>query len=390
MNQRCICTSVVCLLLAVACAAARAEDVYFPGPGESWEHRLAETVGMLPDKLTAAVRFAEGHEANWLRDLQAQIENDGASEPYPGVLGDIKPRAGPSGVIVRQGYIVAEWGDPERVEMSFGLANSYLSTLAGLAIDRALIGDVDEPLWKSVRDTGFDSPRNSQVTWRMLLNQTSEWEGTLWDKPDLADRRRGYQRTLRPPGTFWENNEVRANRLALSLQRIWTKPLPQVLQAEVMDPIGASTTWQWRGYRNSYLQIGGFAVQVVAGGSHWGGGLWASAQDHARLGYLMLRRGNWAGRRILSERWIDQATSPAESAPYYGFMWWLNDARKLLPSAPESSVFALGAGGNMIWIDADHDLVVVAPGWTSRSSIFSCKRCCNPCRNDGARRAPFV
>jgi hypothetical protein len=40
-------------------------------------------------------------------------------------------------------------------------------------------------------------------------------------------------------------------------------------------------------------------------------------------------------------------------------MWWLNSARKVVPSAPESSFFALGSGGNVIWIDPDHDLVVV-------------------------------
>ena len=90
---------------------------------------------------------------------------------------------------------------------------------------------------------------------------------------------------------------MRVNRLALSLLRVWNNPLPVVLKEEIMDPIGASDTWVWHGYRNSYVQLNGRAVQSVSGGSHWGGGLWASTRDHARFGYLFLRNGNWNGGR---------------------------------------------------------------------------------------------
>jgi len=312
------------------------------------------------DKVAEAARFAQSHEVNWSRQLQLQIEKDVAQEPYPLVLGETKERGGPAGMIVRRGYIVAEWGDVNRVDMSFSVAKSYLSTLAGLAIDRGLINSVHDPMWKYVQDGGFDSPHNSRITWHMMLNQTSEWEGVVWDKPDVADRRRGYGRRLEQPGAFWEYNDVRVNRLALALLKVWNKPLPQVLKEDVMDPIGASDSWVWHGYRNSYVQLGGRAVQSVSGGSHWGGGLWASTRDHARFGYLFLRNGAWDGRQIISRRWVQMATTPCDIAPQYGYLWWLNSGRATVPSAPESSFFALGSGGNVIWVDPRHDLVVVA------------------------------
>lgn len=347
------------LLGLLALTPAQSGEIYYPGPGDQWDRRAPHAVGMDPDKLAEAVKFAQGHEVNWSRDLRAQIEADVAKEPYPQVLGEAKERGGPAGMIVRHGYIVAEWGDVDRVDMSFSVAMSYLSTIAGLAVDRGLIKDVNDPLWKYVEDGGFDSPHNSKITWRMMLNQTSEWEGVLWDKPDVADRRGGYGRRLEEPGTFWEYNEVRVNRLALSLLRVWHKPLPQVLKESVMDPIGASDTWVWYGYRNSYTDLDGRAVQSVSGGSHWGGGLWASTRDHARFGYLLLRNGSWNGLQIISERWVQMATTATDVAPQYGYLWWLNTGRRTVPSAPESSFFALGSGGNVIWIDRDHDLVVV-------------------------------
>src|SRR3546814_20805257 len=82
-----------------------------------------------------------------------------------------------------------------------------------------------------------------------------------------------------------------------------------------MDPIGASDTWQWHGYRNSYYEIDGRVMQSVPGGSHWGGGLWIDSRDHARFGYLILRRGGWAGRRTLPDGWIAALRAPPPVNP---------------------------------------------------------------------------
>jgi CubicO group peptidase (beta-lactamase class C family) len=345
---------------------------YFPGPDERWERRAPERVGMDPDLLAAAVEFTTRHETPWSRDLHAVLSDNNRGEGPPGaIIGPVRPRGGVNGLVLRHGYIVAEWGETRRVDMIFSAAKSYLATLAGLALDRGLIRDLDDPVRASVDDGGFDPPHNSKITWRHLLQQTSEWEGTLWGKPDSVDHNRtvggvrwdtpakGERRELREPGTHWEYNDVRVNRLALALLRRWERPLPEVLRQDIMDPIGASESWEWHGYENSYVTIGGRSVQSVSGGGHWGGGLWISSRDHARCGYLHLRRGRWRERQLLSERWLDTMTEPAAANPLYGCLWWLNTGRALYPSAPASSYFALGAGRNLLWIDPEHDLVAV-------------------------------
>jgi CubicO group peptidase (beta-lactamase class C family) len=149
------------------------------------------------------------------------------------------------------------------------------------------------------------------------------------------------------------------NLLAYSLLHVWRRPLPQVLKEEVMDPIGASNTWRWHGYRNSMVSIDGIEMQSVSGGGHWGGGFFISSRDHARLGLLYLRRGAWNNRRLLSEKWIKDATTPVPVRPDYGNMWWLNTGRKRYPSAPATNFFAVGSGTNIIWVDPDHDIMAV-------------------------------
>ena len=346
-------------LCALGGAAGAQTARYFPPPGDAWERRAPAAVGMDSAAVAAAVAFALANEINWSLDMAEQLRTSTAQEPYPEILGPLMNRGHQNGIIVRNGYIVAEWGDTRRLDMTFSVAKSYLSTVAGIAFDRGLIPNLDEPVGRTVRDGGFDSPHNAGITWRMHLTQTSEWEGTLWDKPDAADRRRGRDRALNEPGTFWEYNDVRVNRLALSLLRLFRQPLPEVLEREIMDPIGASDTWVWHGYRNAFVEIDGQRMQSVSGGGHWGGGVWANTRDHARFGYLMLRRGNWSGKQLVSERWIAQATTPTPLRPVYGFMWWLNTGGQQFAAASHRSYFALGAGGNAIWIDPEHDLVVV-------------------------------
>ncbi|MEL6923066.1 MAG: serine hydrolase [Bacteroidota bacterium] len=136
-----------------------------------------------------------------------------------------------------------------------------------------------------------------------------------------------------------------------------------------MDPIGATRKWRWLGYENSWILMDGAAVQVVSGGGHWGGGMFINAYDQARFGYLTLNRGRWKDRQILSEKWVQMALTPTSVKKDYGFMnWFLNTNRERLPSAPASSFFHLGAGTNMVYVDPEHDLVVVAR-WLDRRAM---------------------
>ena len=334
----------------------------------SWSARDPESVGVNRAQLDAAIAWANEHETDFGPDIPTELATDPINDhPDNDIVGPTKVRAGVNGVVVRDGYQIASWGDFNRVDMTFSVAKSYLATMAGLAWDRGMIPDLDAPVLDLVADEVFESARNRKITWRMLLQQTSEWEGVLWEKRDLADRRKGRDRALRDPGTFWEYNDVRVNLLAYALLKLWREPLPRVLRREIMDPIGASPTWEWHGYRTSWTTMDGLNMQSVSGGGHWGGGVWASSLDHARFGQLFTANGSWGDRQIISTEWIDAMTEPCPLNESYGFMWWVNQNRELFPSAPSTSYFALGKGANIIWIDPDLGLTSVVR-WIDRDA----------------------
>jgi CubicO group peptidase (beta-lactamase class C family) len=282
--------------------------------------------------------------------------------------------------------------------MTFSITKSFLSTTVGLAFDRGLIPDLNAPVHRMMAPvlpistltahgryaaehfgepkflTPFATEHNRRISWDHLLRQTSDWEGTLWGKPEWADRpardAAEWLRTERhAPGSQYEYNDVRVNVLALAALNVWRRPLPEVLREGIMDPIGASSTWRWYGYESSWVVIDGRAIESVSGGAHWGGGMFISGRDLARFGHLMLRNGRWNDRQLISEEWLRAASTPTPAQPGYGFMnFFLNTGREFLPSAPESAIAHMGAGTNMVYVDRENDLVIVAR-WIERSAL---------------------
>lgn len=333
---------------------------YYPPPGERWERRAPSAVGMDTERLARAVAYAQANETDFPRDFATQARIFGRP------LGPLPlQRGGTSGVILRHGYIVAEWGDTRHIDPTYSAAKSFLSTLLGLAIDRGLIGDINEPVRQRISDGGYDSPHNAPITWKHHAQQASEWQGEMWGKnsdfvgePEFGEGRHS-ARALQSPGALFEYNDVRINRLALSLLRVWKRPLTDVLNKEVMRPIGASQTWRWIPYPNALADVEGTQMPSVTGGTRWGGGLWIDARDEARFGLLFLRQGRWKDKQLVSQAWVKDATTPSKTNSAYGYLWWLNTDGKLWPGTPVSCFAAVGFGGNTIWIDPDDDLVVV-------------------------------
>jgi CubicO group peptidase (beta-lactamase class C family) len=335
----------VCLAAALASLAglAAAAPVYFPPPGE-WARKAPAELGMDPALLAAAVASARAHETERAIDFSDQERTFGT------LLGSMPSRrAHTNGVVIYKGFVVAEFGDTAFVDPTYSVAKSMLSTVAAVALRDGKIASLADPVGKQVRDGGYDLPQNAPISWQHHLQQESEWQGAMWGKQadfvgaaafGAGERK---PRAPQPAGALYEYNDVRINRFALSLLRVLGKPVPDVFQDEVMGPIGASNSWKWVPYHNSYVDIDGRRTASVSGGTRWGGGMWINSWDMARFGYLWLRGGAWAGKQILPPAYVSAALTPGAHGPDYGYLWWLNTKGKNFPGLPANAFGALGA-----------------------------------------------
>ncbi len=361
-------------------------STYFPERNR-WEHLAPLAVGFDTVKLQQAIQFAIDQETTNPRSMEQSHYQTFGREPFGEAVGPLKDRGAPTGLIIYKGYIIAEWGEPSRVDMTHSVTKSLLSTVVGLAVDRGMIRSVQDTVYPYVApiqlyEPGqrfdkaerfgqstllnlFATPHNRSITWDNMLRQTSAWEGTLWGKPDWADRPatnpNEWLTAPRPkPGTAYEYNDVRVNALALATLNVWRRPLPQVAREYIMDPIGASASWRWFGYDNSFVVLDGQIMQSVSGGGHWGGGLMINAYDMARFGYLIMNKGKWGDKQLISESWIQMASTPTPVKTDYGFMnYFLNTDKKFMPNAPASAIAHIGNGVNAVVMLPEQDLVIV-------------------------------
>jgi CubicO group peptidase (beta-lactamase class C family) len=383
------------MLLLGICFTTNAQiKTYYP-TADNWEKKTPTSFRIDSAILNQAINYAIGHETKFPKNLTLSQAMQFGKEPFSDPIGPMASRGPSSGVIVYKGYIIAEWGNPNAVEMVNSVTKSMLSTVVGLAVDKGLIHSIEDKVYpymppielaEAQNTTNqnpiatnsfiypFETAHNRKISWEHLLRQTSDWEGVLWGKPDWADRPsdKSEEWTTRKrfePGTTYKYNDTRVNALALAATTVWRASLPEVLRTQVMQPIGASNTWAWTGYKNAWIVLDGKMIQSVSGGGHFGGGLFINAYDMARFGLLTLRKGNWNGKQIIAESWIKKSTTPTSVQTGYGFMnYFLNTDRKMYPSAPASAFTHIGNGTNAIYVDTENDIVAVIK-WMDDKSI---------------------
>jgi CubicO group peptidase (beta-lactamase class C family) len=384
----------VLFLLCIGVTATAQVKTYFP-PADNWERKTPTSLRIDSSLMHQAIQYALTHETKFPKNLMLTQAMQFGKEPFSDPIGPMADRGPSSGVIVHKGYIIAEWGNANAVEMVHSVTKTFLSTVVGLAVEKGLIRSINDKVYPylppiEVVNTPitsdqnpinqisfiypFDTEHNRKINWEHLLRQTSDWEGVLWGKPDWADRpsdkpEEWTTRKRFEPGTVYKYNDTRVNALALAATTVWRKPLPEVLREQVMQPIGASNTWAWTGYKNAWIVLDGKIIQSVSGGGHFGGGLFINAYDMARFGLLTLRNGNWNGKQIISEDWIKKSKTPNSINIGYGFMnYFLNTDKKMYQSAPNTAYAFLGNGTNAIYVDQEHDLVVVIK-WMDDKSV---------------------
>jgi len=244
------------------------------------------------------------------------------------------------------------------------VSKSVTSALIGIAKHNKAPLDLDAavlPLFEGFRTRGNDS-RWGALTLRHLLTMTSgiEWDETTVEYTDPKNSCAAMegsenwvqfvldQKMAAEPGKGFVYNSGVTELLGQILKNATGKDPDAYAGKHLFGPLGIEG-WYWK--------------KTPAGLSDTEGGLYLTARDLAKIGYLYLKDGVWEGKRILPEGWVSESTSPAVVAGrerQYGFQWWL------LPYQGSKSAWAaaaLGYGGQFLFVVPEYDLVAVFTGW---------------------------
>jgi CubicO group peptidase (beta-lactamase class C family) len=290
-------------------------------------------------------------------------------------------------VIIRRGYLVAEWHEngagPETCFNIHSCTKSLTGTAYGILFDEARRGriaravDLDTPAYAHIpAGHPLTDPRKARITLRHLLSMSSGIPGesigvygvrtapgvnpfaaALGFRPALA-RDTGAEvwvsQLTAEPGSRWDYCDPAFAHLSLAFREIAGQELAQFMGERVFQPIGIEgLTWETLG-----MDDGGFGEHTNPfSGAH------VSARELARIGYLMLRGGAWAGQALVPPWWIALSTQTSQAANRrYGLTWWANTHGTLWPAAPRDAFSALGYNTNLCTVIPALDLVIVRVG----------------------------
>jgi CubicO group peptidase (beta-lactamase class C family) len=279
-------------------------------------------------------------------------------------------------VVVRDGKLAGEWyfrgTGPNTTQDVFSASKSFASTLVGIAQDDGdlRIGESASkwiPQWKG-------TPAQV-VTVRDLLSMDSgrQWSAFTDYVRLLAARDRtafaiGLDQAA-APGTVWAYNNSAVQTLDRVLRSATGQNVLAFARRRIFAPLGMTHTTMTTDRAGNALVFEGIR---------------STCRDLARFGLLMLDRGAWGSKRIVSSSWVAQATgrSSTKLNAGYGYLWWLNHegvisdvltatsvqqaqhakAGRLVPGAPDGMYWALGLGNQIIQIDPGTNTVVVRLG----------------------------
>jgi CubicO group peptidase (beta-lactamase class C family) len=278
-------------------------------------------------------------------------------------------------LIARHGKLVLEehfHGEHrDKPHMTRSAAKSVTAILAGAVMQAGAPLKLSSPVYEVMNGGTFPpdlEPQKRAMTLEHLLTMSSGFfcddnndaapgnEETMWDQTEETDF---YRYTLKvpmatPPGENAVYCSASPN-LALGMVARATRELP----IYSFDRLIAGP-----------MRIGNYAWPLdPAGNAYGGGGVQILPRDFMKFGQLMLNGGTWEGRRILSREFVDRATAPLYHLAhiYYGYNWWSED----FPYKNRSvrAVMALGAGGQVVTVVPELDLVVAfyAGNYSSRS-----------------------
>lgn len=331
------------LLCTLLFNCSRQSPVVFPG--DEWQQRSPASQGINSEKFQLALDYLESHS---LQNGNKEL------------------------LIIRNGYMIYGGEQIDSVHNIWSCSKTFTSTVLGLLVDDSMVSLDDRAAEYEALLRDF----YPNVTLRHFATMTSGYSakgGSRWETVDYADWSWTVYEPEEPyfaPGTafaYWDEAQMMFGRV---LTNILQKPMQVFLQERITDRIGMGA-WHW--YSEKDLN----GIPINNGCTN----VFINAKQFARWGWLFLNKGNWNGEQLLSQKWIEQATSvqvPA-SIPVgntdradtigpgcYGFNWWVNgqkaDGSMKLPGAPRGCYFASGLNNNKCIVIPQWNMVVVRMG----------------------------
>jgi CubicO group peptidase (beta-lactamase class C family) len=239
---------------------------------------------------------------------------------------------------------------------------SIRSILMGIAIDKGFIDSVDDPIFKYLKSPipkkNIDK-RKDKITIRHLLTMSSGLDCNDWDKNSQGQEDKVYKKKdwlqytldlpmVNEPGKVSNYCSMGTVMIAEIVSQASGMTIDKFAEQYLFNPLGI-TNANWGHTSNK---------KVIPSAKR----LYMTPRDMAKIGQLIINKGKWNGKQIISEKWVEESTTMKikMAGVDYGYLWWN------IPFKAKEKVFvsklATGNGGQYIMVFPELDMVAVFTG----------------------------
>jgi len=242
--------------------------------------------------------------------------------------------------------------------ISWSVAKSFVSVLLGIAIDEGYIKSIEDPVDKylsQLKGSGYEGIKIVDVLQMSSGIGFDETYGDFWS--DINRWSRGFAlgqsqdafasslKNIRPPGKEFDYVSMDTHVLAMLVTNSTGTTLSNYMQQKLWQPIGAEFDAQW------IIDDDGMEIAF--------GCLNAALRDYLKFGWLIVNNGNWNGKQIVSEKWLENSREITKAhlkkvedgTTGYGYQWWL-------PIGDGNEMMARGHSGQYIYINLKTKTVI--------------------------------
>lgn len=271
-------------------------------------------------------------------------------------------------IVIKDGKLFHEqyWGKStvNSYSNSFSVAKSIISLLIGIAIDEGYIKNIDTPVSKYLGT--YSNKADTAITIRHLLEMSAGFQWSEKYTKPLGKIAKAYYgkdlvklvsklKSARKPGEFYEYQSICTQLLAFVLEKATGRDAALYASEKLWQPLGCESQALWS-KDNKHGNVKAYCCFN------------AIARDFAKIGQLVLNKGIWEGKQIISSHYLNAAMAPAvhlkdeynKNVNYYGFHWWLANYKEMqIP-------YARGILGQYILVIPEKNMVVVRLGETHK------------------------
>ena len=341
----------IALFIMTMLSAVNSAHAVFPGA--TWDYSTPEAQNVDSSLLEAAVDYLE-------------------SLPAPDKSTEL--------VIIRNGYVIWQGTNVTNQHGVYSVTKSIMSLVFGLLVE-------DQQVTLDTRARSVDANLSNSypdVRMKHFLTMTSGYQAMGDEDGNYCH---GSSDTpfdpgpplFTPPGSLFAYWDSAANEMGLLVTKLAGQSMHELFQNRIGSAIGlAANAWDW----GDFGQVDGLPVNGGAG--NYGNHVKISAIEIARIGHMVLNRGNWDGIQVIDSEWIDEATKVQvpktlpdiglcgeylEASGTYGYFWWVNgvrpDGQRLWPGATPGTFAAYGARNNLMFVVPEWNMVIVRLGHDS-------------------------